>query len=220
LQFFLGLKGGGARGTLSSGRFGGLTFIEKLSHWANKVGWSSSIVGIMYIPEEPLSAPAEMDNILERYGSISMERIQALEETYIHTGTRMAQDAAMLHHCLMASLTEQAIGTLLLKKKEYTLGGRPSGNLLLRLIIRESSLNSNASSMIIRTKLSKLDEYMPVVKSNIKKFNTYMDMQIHALTARGNTTSDLLVHLFAAYKLALDASFHNLAADEEIHHQR
>jgi hypothetical protein len=82
-----------------------LTFIEKLSQWANKFGWSTSIVGIMYIPEEPLSAPAEMDNILERYGSISMGRVRAFEETYIHTGTMMAQDAAMLHHCLMACLT-------------------------------------------------------------------------------------------------------------------
>jgi hypothetical protein len=105
----------------------------------------------------------------------------------------------------------------LLKKNEYTIDGEPSVNLLLKLIIRESSLDSNASSTIIRTNLSKSDEYMPVIK---KKFNTYVDTQIHALTARGETTSDLLVHLFAAYKQALDASFCKLAADEEICHER
>jgi hypothetical protein len=176
-----------------------LTFIEKLSQRAKEFGWSTDIVGIMFIPEDPLGAPTEMDNLLENYGSISMARIRAFEETYITTGTRVGQDTDMLYHCLMASLTEQAIGTLLLKKHEYTVNGEPSGNLLLRLIIRESSLDSNASSTIIRTKLSKLDEYMPVVKSDIKKFNTYVDTQIHALTARSETTSDLLVHLFAAY---------------------
>jgi hypothetical protein len=197
-----------------------LTFIEKLSQRAKEFGWSTDIVGIMFIPEDPLGAPTEMDNLLENYGSISMARIRAFEETYITTGTRVGQDTDMLYHCLMASLTEQAIGTLLLKKHEYTVNGEPSGNLLLRLIIRESSLDSNASSTIIRTKLSKLDEYMPVVKSDIKKFNTYVDTQIHALTARGETTSDLLVHLFAAYKQASDASFRKLAADEEIRHER
>jgi hypothetical protein len=68
------------------------------------------------------------------------------------------------------------------------------------VIIRESSLDTNASATVIRMKLSKLDEYMPVVKSNIKAFNMYVKLQLKMLTVHGETTNDLLVHLFVARK--------------------
>jgi hypothetical protein len=107
----------------------------------------------------------------------------------------------------MASLSENTLTTLLLKKDECYVGDQPSGNLLLRVIIRESSLDNNANTSIIRTKLSKLDQYMPVCKGNIKIFNEYVQLQLHLLNARGETTDDLLVRLFTAYKVASDANF-------------
>lgn len=61
---------------------------------------------------------------------------------------------------------------------------------------------------------------MPTIKSNINEFNEYVQYQLHALAARGETTSDLLVHLFAAYKVASDHSFRKLAQDEEVLYER
>jgi hypothetical protein len=58
-----------------------------------------------------------MDNLLESYGSISMELIRAFKETYIDTATRMGQDTDLLHQCLMVSLMEQAIITLVKEKR-------------------------------------------------------------------------------------------------------
>jgi hypothetical protein len=75
----------------------------------------------------------------------------------------------------------ECISTLLLKKDKYYVGDQPSGNLLLRVIIRESSLDNNASTSIIRMKLSELDQYMPMCKGNIKTFNnTYNFSYTHS----------------------------------------
>jgi hypothetical protein len=72
-------------------------------------------------------------------------------------------------------------------------------------------LDNNASTSIIRTKLSKLDQYMPMCKGNIKTFNEYVQLQLHSLNARGETMDNLLVHLFITYKVASKANFCQLA---------
>jgi hypothetical protein len=65
--------------------------------------------------------------------------------------------------------------------------------------------------LIIRTKLSKLNQYMPMSKGNIKEFNKYIQLQLHSLNAKGETTNALLVHLFTAYKVASNSNFWQLA---------
>jgi hypothetical protein len=140
---------------LSSGRF--LTYMERLGDRATEYGWNEEVLGILNIPEDPLNAAGDMDNLLLNYGTISIDRVRAFEETYIHLPIRAANDTDMLYKCQMASLSESALAILLLKKGEYYVDDQPSGNLLLRVIIRESSLDNNASTSIIRTKLSILD---------------------------------------------------------------
>jgi hypothetical protein len=143
-------------------------------------------------------------------------RDRAFEETYIHLPIRATNDTDMLYKCQMASLSENALSTLLLKKDEYYVGDQPSGNLLLRVIIRESLLDNNANTSIIRTKLSKLDQYMPMCKGNIKIFNEYVQLQLHSLNARGETTDDLLLHLFAACKVAMLEILEKLSSNVDL----
>jgi hypothetical protein len=181
-----------------------LMFLLMFAGRAKEWGWSSPVLGILNIPQDANDVNSPTDSLLESYGHISMERIRAFERTYIHTEELTAQDTDLMHKCLLASLTEDALARIMLVEDEYHIAGEGSGNLLLRAIIRESSLDTNATATIIRTKLSKLDEHMPVVKSNIKAFNTYVKLQLKMLTARGETTNDLLVHLFAAYQKASD----------------
>jgi hypothetical protein len=141
------------------------------------------VLGILNIPEDPLNAAGDLDNLMVNYRMISIKRVRAFEETYIHLLIRAANDMDMLYKCQMASLSESTLSTLLLKKDEYYVRDQPSGNLLLRVIIRESLLDNNASTSIIRTKLSKLDQYMPMCKGNIKTFNEYVQLQLRSLNA-------------------------------------
>jgi hypothetical protein len=197
---------------LSSGRL--LTFLSMFATRAKEWGWNSPPDGILHIPVDAADPNSPTDSLLELYGQIDMERIRRYERTYIHTEVRIAQDTEMMAKCLMASLTEDAVAKIMLVEDEYHIAGEPSGNLLLRIIIRESSLDSNATATVIRTKLSTLEHYMPQVKSNIKEFNTYVKLQLKMLTARGETTNDLLVHLFAAYQKASDKNFREEAKRE------
>jgi hypothetical protein len=197
-----------------------LMFLLMFAGRAKEWGWSSPVLGILNIPQDANDMNSPTDSLLESYGHISMERIRAFEMTYIHTKERTAQDTDLMHKCLLASLTEDALARIMLVEDEYHIAGEGSGNLLLRAIIRKSSLDTNATATVIRTKLSKLDEYMPVVKSNIKAFNTYVKLQLKMLTARGETTNDLLVHLFAAYQKASDKNFRDEAKEELKRYER
>jgi hypothetical protein len=68
--------------------------------------------------------------------------------------------------------------------------------------------------------MASLDQYMPMCKANIKEFTDYIQLQLHSLNARGETTDDLLVHLFAVYKVTSDANFQQLVNKEEIKYER
>ena len=60
-----------------------------------------------------------------------------------------------------------------------------SGNLLIKLLVRESHLDTNAITAWIRSQLSGLDEYMLTVGSNIGKFGFHVQTLVRSLKARG-----------------------------------
>ena len=118
---------------------------------------------------------------------------------FIHENSRKAQDTAMLHDCIMNSLTKEGKAKLNINDDQYTFGRRQAGACLLKVLIRESYLDSNATSSMLRIKLANLDEYIVTVKHDIQKFNNYVKVLIEALRARGETSHDTLTNLFQAY---------------------
>jgi hypothetical protein len=82
--------------------------MEQLGGRATKFGWNSDVLGILNIPEDPLNAAGELNNLLVNYGMISIERVRAFEETYIHLPIRAANNMDMLYKYQMASLSESA----------------------------------------------------------------------------------------------------------------
>ena len=87
------------------------------------------------------------------------------------------------------------------------IGKYESGNLLLKVLVRESHLDTNATTSWIRTQLSSLDEYMMIIGSNIGKFNFHVQTLMGSLTARGETSTDLLTNLFKGYAKCSDKPF-------------
>jgi hypothetical protein len=117
----------------------------------------------------------------------------------------------MLYQCLMASLSSEANKKVLIWSDQYQVevdGGRfNSGVALLKIIIRESHLDTNATTNQIRTKLSSLDTYITTVNSDIGKLNQYVKLLVQSLAARNQTTSDLLINLFKGYGAVSDEAF-------------
>ena len=133
--------------------------------------------------------------------------MQDFEESYINQAIRPAQDTAQLYQCLMASLSKEVKKKILIWEIQYTIHGLGSGNLLLKIILRESHLDTNATSASICTKLTDLDRYLPTIGHDIIKFNTYVKLLIDGLRSRGETSHDLLVNLFKGYMTCSDHEF-------------
>ena len=146
-------------------------------------------------------------SILTEYGTITMDQIRAHEETYIATQSRNAQDTNLLYKCIMNSISIECKAKLTIWKQEYKCRQLPSGNLLLKVLIRECHLDTHATVGGIRNRLSTLDTYLPTIGYNITKFNMYVKNLVDQLRARGEYTNDLLVNLFKGYLSATDKSF-------------
>jgi hypothetical protein len=97
---------------LSSGRL--LTFLSMFTRRAKEWSWNSPVLGILNIPEDANDLNSPTNSLLESYGQISMQRIRAFEQTYIHTPEPTAQDTEMMSKCLLASLTEDALARVML----------------------------------------------------------------------------------------------------------
>jgi len=74
----------------------------------------------------------------------------------------------------MNSLTKEAKDVITIWSDDYHINGIPSGNLLMRILIRESHIDTHAIEGAIRTKLSNLDVYMATINSDIAAFNIYV----------------------------------------------
>lgn len=103
----------------------------------------------------------------------------------------------------MASLNEGARQKVMLKENEYTINGIRLGPCLLKVVIGQSYLDTNATSKFIRDKLSNLKEYMSKADSDIAN-NTHVEDLIDSLAARGEESQDVLANLFKAYHVCTD----------------
>jgi hypothetical protein len=182
-------------------------FLQSLSIRATEYGWEDEVDGIMQIPDDPADPLSDTNNLIENYGRITLESIRAFEASYIALQVRPAQDTYMLYKCLMKSISKEGKSKITIWKDQYHVNGMPSGNLLLKVIIRESHLDTNATISTIRTNLSNLDTYMLKIGGDITKFNTYVKELIESLTARGEVTTDLLINLFKGYLAVEDKTF-------------
>jgi hypothetical protein len=174
-------------------------------------GWNT----IFTIPvTDPVTATTSNRNLLSEYGMIPLASVATHVTTYYATPSKQAQDSFMACQCLLSSLTHDFMKLITADSDAYHLppiaaadGPIPSGPLLLKLIISQAHVDSRATISFIRTSLTKLDTKMIELDSDIEAFNFYVKAQIKSLSARGETSSDLLINLFKGYNAANDVEF-------------
>jgi hypothetical protein len=181
-------------------------FLREVEDRADEMGWSAGILNVAVNAE---GEEERRENFVQNYGTITLEQVVTSELQHINGGERKTQDTYMLYRCLMASLTSEAKKKIMIWQEQYHIGQpkASSGVALLKVIIRESHLDTNATTNQIRTKLSSLDTYIMTVDSDIGKFNQYVKLLIQSLTARNQSTSDLLINLFKGYGAVSDEVF-------------
>ena len=183
------------------------TFINLLHVRARDLGMLEPGSNMMVPPDPSNPAVGVPINSILDYGRTTMEQITAWEETFIAGNNRNSQNSKILHTLLMESLSNTGIQRIQVWKDQYSLHGLDSGGCLLKVIIRESYLDSNATVSTLRTNLSSLDMYIRDNGSDLVAFNAYVQSQLDGLSARGETTNDLVVNLFKAYKVVSDLPF-------------
>jgi hypothetical protein len=180
-------------------------FLEQLGTRASTSGWTD----IISIPPD-LNDINQVVDLRTRYGSITLEQVQAHAATYVNGNNRAAQDSMQMFLCIFNTLTKTAQATIALLKHEYTVGGETpqvSGSCLLKVVIRKSHVDTNATTSHILRKLGRIDKIVLELDSDIAKVNNRVNALVEELAARGETTSHLLIDLFSGYRVASDKPF-------------
>ena len=186
--------------------------LRVLNQRAKEYDWNDDRKGILNIPEDHRDPRSKRHYMPDEYGQVSLEKIATYENSYLGGNTREVQNSYMLFQCLMNSISREARIKVEGWDEEFIVENNavtnvPSGNLLLKIIIRESHLDTNATTQSIRNKLSNLNEYISTIGNDITKFNGYVKALVLGLNARGLKTEDLLSNLFKGYMAVSDKSF-------------
>lgn len=168
------------------------------------MGWDTSVLSI---PDDAANITGDAKDYLDHYGEITLEHLKDVAKTYTANQNRAAQDSMMMYTCLHETLSKVGRDKVTLHSKDYIVNGLESGILFLKIIVRESMIDTNATTSTIRDQLIDLHAYLAQVGFDISKMNQHAQMLLEALRARGETTNDLLNNLFKAYKTVKDDDF-------------
>ena len=175
-------------------------FIRSLKDHAIEANWTQT-----------LTMPQDGQNymLLDNYGTLKLETIQAYANTYIGQQVRAAQDSFAMYKCLAASLSETARNRVASKLEQYTVNNQFDGLLYFKSIVQIAQVDTRATVTDLRTKLLSLDQHMQTVDSDISQFNDAVTAWRQALDARGERVgdTDLMVNLFRGYRACIDHEF-------------
>ena len=164
-------------------------------------------INMAQIPAVQAGQPYRTKNFCQHHGELSMELIRAFANTYIGRACRAAQDDRILSIVLQKSLTESAYATITADREEYTVNGEPSGLVMLKLILTESAVDTTVDPDIIRREIAQAPAKFAELNYNVRKFNDFIRTKVSQLKQKGETTTDLRTHIFAAYSTSNDPEF-------------
>ena len=193
------------------------TFMTLLASRCKDLGFTTQ-GGICMVPPDAANPQnGEPINIVEDFGRATMEQIRQWETTFLDANAgalgRHAQDSKILYDMIMNSLSTQGTARIEIWKHQFcfAVGANntmyESGGCLLKVIVRESYLDSTATVSSLRLKLSSLDTYVHENGTDIIALNAHARSLVDGLAARGQYTEDLLVNLFKGYKVCPDVQF-------------
>lgn len=186
-------------------------FLAGLHSKAREYGWDT----ILEVPRDLQAPMNDLVNVLTNYGEFSLQHLKAFASTYVSTPTRAAQDSIMLYECMWNSLSKIGKAKVWVWKEDFHLNAIPTGILLLKVIIREAHIDTNATVRHLREKISSLDDFIATIGHDVEKFNAHVINIVNGLKARGHTSQDVLANLFKAYKSIPDKEFVRYIKEKE-----
>jgi len=155
-------------------------FLAVLADRAMTYGWGD----ILDVPIDAAVTVGPTRSIITHYGQVTLDQIWAHATIYNSTQTYAAQNNLMLYMCLTASIMTKVKVRAMIYHQDYHIGQNPIGMAFLKILIQEAHIDTRATVMHIRARLSALDSYILTIRCDITKLNTYVKDFIYSLMAR------------------------------------
>ena len=178
-------------------------FNKKLAERVKQSGWMEAGANIIMIPESTVTPR----HLITEYGRLTIENIEAKIQNFIGKQTRQSQKSVQLFHYLTNSITESVNLKIVVDSTKYIDDETPLVELLFKLTIRKSIIDTLATDIRLRENFTNLYTYMTTVDFEIENLNQYVKFNVNVLKARGYRTDDLMNNLFKAYQVASDGEF-------------
>ena len=190
-----------------------MPFLQALDNRSRTAGWADIME--MRVGVDAAGDPMHM-NLISSFPQITLATISlnALND-YVGQQTRNAQSAVQMYNCLAASITDEVAQKLIPFTEDYTVGGIFDGPCFLKVILDTCLTETAATTRLIRENLMNLSPKMAEYDNNVEDFNNYVLLQLRLLSARGETTHDLMNALLTAYKSVPDKEFGRYIVDRE-----
>jgi hypothetical protein len=193
-------------------------FLEALRSRAIQQGWYESIFRI--------NQGGQVLNLIESYGTLTRQSIDAEARAHIFAENRRTQDTINLFACLEETLNQEARDTMYAESDTYTYRRgdilvplpagmdpeekRRDGVMFLWSIINRTTARTNATIAVIIHQLNHLESVMTESNSDITTFNTKVRKLLNSYYANKRVVFDeqvLLTNLADAYKTCKDNEF-------------
>ena len=203
------------------------TFMDLLTQRVNDLGFTAQGQIGLIPPDHTHPTQGPFVNIFQEYGNITYDQVKNFERTFLAGTTpahqQLAQQSKMLFDLLMHSTSTDGFKRLAIWKDQFHLviddHTYEAGLCLLKVIVRESYLDSSATTNSIRLQLSSLDEYVRQNGTDIIEFNAHVRRLVDSLAARNESTNDLFVNLLKGYKACPDKQFQEYIRSLENAHE-
>ena len=144
--------------------------------------------------------PYDAVNLCDSHGTVEVNQLTFFVRSFIGQPVRDAQDDNMLAIMLQQSLTEHAYQVVTRDASRYTVRGRKSGLLWLKVILDESAIASSVDPMVVREEIAYADAKFQDLGCNVRLFNDWIQLKMNQLRQKGTTSSDAATHVIKAYK--------------------
>jgi len=184
-------------------------FLERLASRVITAGWKTI-------------TQVDGKDLLTQYGTISIADCVKTAQDYMKLDAagelvinKQSQMSTQMLTCIQASITDECALKVVTSGETYAIEVKDGahketvldGVTYLRILISRVTIDSRSTVSYIRKTLSELDDYMTSVNHNVTPFNKFVRLQLDALTARGESLSDVMVNLFKGYLAAPDKEF-------------
>jgi hypothetical protein len=161
-------------------------------------------VTILEVPRDIQNPMYDLVNVPTNYGILTLELLREFTTSSVATPTRVAQDSVMMYENTQSKTGRSKVWVW---EDEFHINDIPTGILLLKIVIREVHIDTNATVRHLRQKISSLDGFIATIGHDIVNFNAHVVNLVNGLKARGHTSQDILANLFKAYKSVPDREF-------------